>query len=65
MSIDKNKNKQMYTLKQMTEAKNLVGTEINELEYIDHIVIENSKTYFQIIHLNGSERLVEISEILN
>jgi hypothetical protein len=53
----------MYTLKQMTEARNLVGTEINELEYIDHIVLENSKTYFHVIHLNGNERLVEISEI--
>jgi len=54
----------MYTLSQMTEAKNLVGTEINEVEYIDHLVIENSKTYFQVIHLNGSERLLEISEII-
>jgi len=48
----------------MTEARNLVGTEINELEYIDHLVLENSKTYFQIIHLNGNKRLVEISEII-
>ena len=55
----------MYTLKQMTEARNLIGTEINDLEYIDHLVIENSKTYFQVIHLNGNERLVEIKEILN
>ncbi len=54
----------MYTLKQMTEARNLVGTDINELEYIDHIVIQDSKTYFQIIHLDGSEKLIEIKELL-
>lgn len=55
----------MYTLNQMTQAKKLVGSEINDFEYIDHIVMENSNTYFQIIHLNGNERLIEISEILN
>jgi len=54
----------MYTLDQMTKARNLVGTEINELEYIDHIVIQDSKTYFQIIHLDGSEKLIEIKELL-
>lgn len=55
----------MYTLNQMTKATKLVGTEINELEYIDHIVIQDSKKYFQIIHLNGSERLIEIKELIN
>jgi len=55
----------MYTLDQMTKARNLVGTEINELEYIDHIVIQDGKTYFQIIHLDGSEKLIEIKELLN
>lgn len=54
----------MYTLNQMTEAKKIVGTEVNEVEYIDHIVMENSKTYFQVIHLNGNERLIEISELV-
>jgi hypothetical protein len=48
----------------MTESRNLVGTEINELEYIDHMVMEQGKTYFQIIHLNGQERLIEITEIV-
>ena len=46
------------------KALNLVGTEINELEYIDHIVMENGKNYFQIIHLNGGERLLEIESYL-
>ena len=55
----------MTTLNLMTKARNLVGTEINDLEYIDHLVLENSKTYFQVIHLNGDKRLVEINEILN
>ena len=55
----------MTTLSQMTEARNLIGSEINDLEYIDHLVMENSKTYFQVIHLNGNKRLVEIKEILN
>jgi len=54
----------MYTLNQMTEARNLVGTDINETEYVDHLVMENEKTYFQIISLKGDERLLEITEIV-
>ena len=53
-----------YTLKQMTEARNLVGSDINDFEYVDYIVMQDSKTYFQIVHLNGSDRLAEIIEIL-
>ena len=54
----------MKNLETMTKARNLVGTEINEVEYIDHIVIQDSKAYFQVIHLNGQERLIEVSEIV-
>lgn len=54
----------MLTLEQTQKANELVGTEINELEYIDHIVWENEKEYFQIISLNGKERLLEIASHL-
>lgn len=54
----------MVTLNQMESAKSLIGTEINELEYISHIVLENSKTFFQIVHLNGNERLIDITEFV-
>lgn len=54
----------MYTLNQMIEARNLIGTEVNEIEYIDHIVLQDGKTYFQIVSLDGSERLIEIKELL-
>ena len=52
-----------YTAAQMTTAKNLVGTEINELEFINCLVSENGKTYFHVIHLNGAERMIEITEL--
>ena len=54
----------MYTLNQMTKARNLVGTDINELEYIESLFIESSKTFFQVISLDGSERNLEISEVI-
>ena len=52
------------TLKQSIEIKNLIDTEINEVEYIDHIVIENDTTFFNVIHLNGSERLINVFDII-
>ena len=54
-----------HSIETMTAARKLVGSDINDLEYIDHIVIQDNKTYFQIIHLDGHERIVEITEILN
>ncbi len=62
--ILKQRNDKMNSAQYET-ARNLVGTEINELEYIDHIVMQDSKEFFQVIHLNGNERLVEISEHLS
>ena len=52
------------TFEQTTKATNLVGTEINELEFINHIVWENGETFFNVIHLNGNERLVNVLEII-
>lgn len=45
---------------QYSEMMSKVGSEVNELEYIDHIVIENNKYHFVIIHLNGKKRLEEV-----
>jgi hypothetical protein len=45
---------------QYNEMMSKVGTEVNELEYIDHVVMMNNKYYFAIIHLNGKERLEEV-----
>ena len=50
----------MKSLEQYNEMMNKVETEVNELEYIDHVILENSKYYFVIIHLNGNERLEEV-----
>ena len=55
----------MTTSKNIDTAKSLIGTEINELEYIDHMVIEGGKTYFSVIHLNGNERLVPVEDIMS
>tara|TARA_Y100000310_G_scaffold309747_1_gene354201 strand:- start:1295 stop:1471 length:177 start_codon:yes stop_codon:yes gene_type:complete len=51
----------MLTLEQTQKANDLLGKDINELEYIDHIVWENGKEYFQVISLDGKERLLEIA----
>lgn len=40
----------IMTLPQYIQIKNLVGSEINELEYIDHIVEQEGFTYFSIMH---------------
>lgn len=50
----------MTTQKQYDGMISKIGTEVNELEYIDHLVIENGKYYFCIIHLNGNQRLEEV-----
>ena len=50
----------MKTQEQYNEMMSKIGTEVNELEYIDHVVMENQKYYFCIIHLNGNERLEEV-----
>jgi len=52
------------TLTQMESAKALLGTDVNELEFAEHIVIENGNTYFQLIHLNGTERLALVSDFI-
>lgn len=46
------------TLLQHIEIRDLVGTDINELEYIDHIFIYGSITFFQIVHINGCTRFI-------
>lgn len=50
----------MKSQAQYNEMMNKVGTEVNELEYIDHVIIENGNYYFCIIHLNGKERLEKV-----
>jgi hypothetical protein len=50
----------MTNLEKYNEMMSKVGTEVNELEYIDHVVFENSNYYFCIIHLNGNERLEKV-----
>jgi NACalpha-BTF3-like transcription factor len=50
----------MTTLEQYNKMMNQVGTEVNELEYIDHVIFENNEYYFVIIHLNGNERLEKV-----
>jgi len=52
------------TLTQMESAKALLGTDVNELEYADHIVMENGNTYFQLIGLDGTERLALVSDFI-
>ncbi len=48
----------------LTQAKTLLDLDYNEFEYFDHIVMENDKYYFVLVHLNGDERLLEINEVL-
>lgn len=50
----------MKTQEQYNKMMSKIGTEINEFEYIDHVVMENGKYYFCIIHLNGNERFEEV-----
>ena len=52
------------TITQMESAKALLGHDVNELEYADHIIIENGNTYFQLVSLDGSERLALVTEFI-
>lgn len=54
----------MLNQKQYAAAKNLLGIELNEYEYFDHIVIQDDTYYFAVIHLNGNQRLVPVNDIL-
>ena len=50
----------MKNQKQYNEMMSKIGTEVNELEYIDHVTIENGDYYFNIVHLNGAKRLEKV-----
>ena len=45
-------------LQQHTLIRSLVGAEINELEFIHHIVVELNQTFFVVCHLNGTKRII-------
>jgi len=53
------------TLKQYETALSLSGEDLTETEYVDHIVIESDTYHFSLMNLDGSERLVKVSDFVN
>lgn len=47
---------QALNFDQYQAAIKMCGTEVNDYEYIDHVMYEGGNAYFVIIHLNGAER---------
>lgn len=52
------------TFEKLQQAKALLDTDYNETEFFSSMVMEQGRYFFELTHLNGETRLLEVCEVI-